>query len=471
MRRQRFFATVGALMVVVGVTFGVGIAAAQPFVNHGITLTKGCSSPTPIGVDYSCSYQILNFVDGAQDTLTIDGLLDTVHASGGDVQSGGGSAAATFSQLKFEIVAGSPSCNGSGSGSNADPFVNATVCTLPFGSVLAVQPFSFYVVQPLDFNLGGHVLQDDVALSWHDLCDDPAGTANTNCVTNPPTVGSASQSVITQLPSTTSTTIHDGAHGPVTVVEAGTTVHDFVSVDGGGGNPPATGDVTIDWFANSSCTGAPASTSAPIALGPGGTVDASGFARGPLAAGFYGFRAHYLGDPGNPRYEPSDGPCEPLQVVDANIQITPPTAVNPVGTNHTLTGHVNLNDGSGFVNAPAGTLITFTLVNTGGASAVFVGPDSCTTSGGTGSCTVVISSPTAGTTTIRAITDVTVATVPLHRETGDGLPGDSNDAVKTWNGGKNGCDAHDRDPKPGHHRHGSTSKSTGWHSGSGGRYW
>ena len=46
--------------------------------------------------------------------------------------------------------------------------------------------------------------------------------------------------------------------------------------------------------------------------------------------------------------------------VDANIQITPPTATNPVGTNHVLTGHVNVNAGTGgFVNAPDGTVITF----------------------------------------------------------------------------------------------------------------
>ena len=48
--------------------------------------------------------------------------------------------------------------------------------------------------------------------------------------------------------------------------------------------------------------------------------------------------------------------------VDANIQITPPTARTAVGTTHTFTAHVNVNagDGDGFVNAPAGTPITFT---------------------------------------------------------------------------------------------------------------
>ena len=33
--------------------------------------------------------------------------------------------------------------------------------------------------------------------------------------------------------------------------------------------------------------------------------------------------------------------------VDANIQITPPSAINPVAKNHTFTGHVNVNKGSG----------------------------------------------------------------------------------------------------------------------------
>jgi hypothetical protein len=44
----------------------------------------------------------------------------------------------------------------------------------------------------------------------------------------------------------------------------------------------------------------------------------------------------------------------------------------------------------------------------------------------------VINSSTTGTTTIKAKTDVTVNTVLLHRETGDGKLGDSIDATKLW---------------------------------------
>jgi len=115
--------------------------------------------------------------------------------------------------------------------------------------------------------------------------------------------------------------------------------------------------------------------------------------------------------------------------VDANIQISPLTAVNPVSTTHTLTGHVNVNPGSGFVNAPNGTTITFSI--TGGPGS-FVGSPTCTTTGGTGSCTAVITSAVSGTTTVKASTNVVVGGVLLHRETGDGLPGDSASAQKTW---------------------------------------
>jgi hypothetical protein len=118
--------------------------------------------------------------------------------------------------------------------------------------------------------------------------------------------------------------------------------------------------------------------------------------------------------------------------VDASLQISPLSATNPVGTNHTLTGQVNVNAGTAFANAPDGTVINYALTNSGGATAAFVGPSTCTTSGGTGSCTVVTSSPTAGSTTIHAATTVGVAGVSLIRATGDSHAGDSPDAVKAW---------------------------------------
>ncbi len=116
--------------------------------------------------------------------------------------------------------------------------------------------------------------------------------------------------------------------------------------------------------------------------------------------------------------------------VDANIQITPPSAINPVGKNHTLTGHVNVNTGTGgFVNAPNGTTISFSIVS---GPAAFVGPSTCTTSGATGSCSAVIGSTGAGTVIVRAATDVSVGGLTLHRQSGDAKAGDSADATKLF---------------------------------------
>ena len=151
-------------------------------------------------------------------------------------------------------------------------------------------------------------------------------------------------------------------------------MHDFVTVTGQPASPTPTGTVTIDWFTNGTCANTPASTSGNETLNASGQVDATDFAKGPLAAGFYSFRAHYAGDATVPRRRTV--PCEPLQVVDANIQITP-NGVNRVGQTHTFTAHVNVNDGSGFVNAPDGTQISFTIDSGPGS---FTSANPCTTS-------------------------------------------------------------------------------------------
>ena len=419
MRRSRLFGVAGlALAATIFMLVGAGVARADN-VQHGIAFTKGCASPTQIGQPYTCTYSIRNNTDEAHDTVVISGLNDTVHGGGGNQSSGN-----AFSSLKFQIGAFEsgfstpPTCTGgSGSGTLLDPFTGATSCTLPFGSRLNVLPFSFYTVQAADFALPGHLLSDSADLTWHDNCDDPLHTGNSNCVSAPPTVGAGSQTVVTALTSTTATTIHNAAHQAVTAVAVGTTVHDFVTVTGQPGNPVPTGNVTIDWFLNNTCTAPIQQTSAPIALGAGGTVDATGFAFTVNSAGGRAFKAHYAGDG---TYLVSDGPCEPLNVVDANIQITP-SGVNHIGNTHTFTAHVNVNPGSGQVNAPDGTTITFS--NPPGGS--------CTTAGGTGSCSVSYTSNVTRIDTVTASTTVSVGGVTLTRTT-DGVAPNSGPAIKRW---------------------------------------
>jgi len=74
-------------------------------------------------------------------------------------------------------------------------------------------------------------------------------------------------------------------------------------------------------------------------------------------------------------------------------------------------------------------VINFSIVSGPGG---FVGASSCATAGATGSCSVAITSATAGTTVIRAATTTSIAGANVHRESGDGKAGDSADANKLW---------------------------------------
>jgi hypothetical protein len=126
----------------------------------------------------------------------------------------------------------------------------------------------------------------------------------------------------------------------------------------------------------------------------------------------------------------SDGNSGPATKtwVDANIQITPLKAANQIGHDHTFTGHVNVNSGTGgYVNAPDGTTISFGVDSGPGSRR----RNTCTTAGGTGSCSVTLASQATGVAEVKATSDVTVMGVPLHRET-DSTAGNSGTAKKRW---------------------------------------
>jgi hypothetical protein len=89
---------------------------------------------------------------------------------------------------------------------------------------------------------------------------------------------------------------------------------------------------------------------------------------------------------------------------------------------------VNVNNGSGFVNAPDGTSISFTIDSGPGS---FTTPNPCTTTGGTGSCQITLTSPTVGVTTVSAHTTVSVGGTTVTRHT-DGTGANSPPAVKRW---------------------------------------
>ena len=118
--------------------------------------------------------------------------------------------------------------------------------------------------------------------------------------------------------------------------------------------------------------------------------------------------------------------------VDSYITISPSEATNPTNTTHVFTAQVFVDDGagSGFVAAPNGTLVTFTLLP--GSVGSFVGGNTCTTTAG--ACSVTTTSATAGDDTMQASATVTVGGVTMTRTTGVAAPAHANsgNAVKHW---------------------------------------
>ena len=118
-----------------------------PAPRHGIGFAKGCNSPRTVGDPYTCNFAILNSiaVDTAGDTLTINSIVDKVHATASDVVSANllPSAVLTFS--------GGATCN-----------VGQTLCSLPTGSSITTDDFTLYTpILVTDPN----PLKDDAALA------------------------------------------------------------------------------------------------------------------------------------------------------------------------------------------------------------------------------------------------------------------------------------------------------------------
>ena len=84
--------------------------------------------------------------------------------------------------------------------------------------------------------------------------------------------------------------------------------------------------------------------------------------------------------------------------------------------------------GNGYVNAPDGTQINFTIDSGPGA---FTTANPCTIAGGTGSCQITLNSAATGVTTVSAHTTLQVGGVTLTRAT-NGAAGNSEPATKTY---------------------------------------
>ena len=239
-----------------------------------------------------------------------------------------------------------------------------------------------------------------------------------------------------KLTPTVVTAIHAGAGaadtagaGAITSAAIGSTVHDKATVTGGAGYAEqANVDFTV-YLGNTTCQGTGTAAGTAVAL-VSGVAHPSNDATVP--AGGLSYIAHYNGDA---TYTGKDGDCEALTALDANIQITPATADNPINTNHVLTITVNAINGT--IDAGPHTA-TASIVS--GPGSFVGGINTCTYTGGaaTATCTVTITSAVAGTTVVSATSDIPVNGVTITRTTNTAAntaAGGSGNASKTWHGG------------------------------------
>lgn len=110
--------------------------------------------------------------------------------------------------------------------------------------------------------------------------------------------------------------------------------------------------------------------------------------------------------------------------VDVLLTLTPPEAANQVDTDHEITAHLEFDTGTGFANAPDDELIEFAIDSGPGS----LSPTSCSTTGGSGACSVTLTSSLTGLTVVSASWEGVVVTSEGSAE----ASADASPVLKRW---------------------------------------
>src|SRR4051794_36872166 len=180
-RRVYWLAFAGAAALALGL-----VAGAPAVVTYGVSVSKGCNSPTFVGKPMQCFFVFDNGNPSvnSHDTVTLSAVTDELTTANGTTTSGN-----ILPQLLLvaQPLTGpnKPSCTGpgiTGSGKLDDPWLGATLCTLPYGSNVSSYPFTVYDPTTLaDYNaFADHQLNDKATFTWQDLCDKTSSPTTCN---------------------------------------------------------------------------------------------------------------------------------------------------------------------------------------------------------------------------------------------------------------------------------------------------
>ncbi len=304
-----------ALALVAAALFVGGAESAD--VTYGVSVSKGCASPTLVGQKSICHYVFSNTGATSGDTVTLNMVNDTVTSAGGPVASGNilPGLSLLFNQPPITGTPASPTCTGgSGLGTVASPYVNATSCSVPFGANITSENFSWYTVTGADFALSGNRLHDQVDYNWTDQCDVTPTPATCDGAPDTSDNQATSSTIVEQFTPTITTTIV-----PASPIVVGQSAHDTAQIALSPNSPPPpgfSGSVTYKLFTNNACTtlSTTPALNSTVAV-TGGVVPPSPTVVFPNAGNFW-FQATYSGDTADGISGPVTSTCtdEPLVV-------------------------------------------------------------------------------------------------------------------------------------------------------------
>jgi len=413
---------------------GAGGAGAAQF--HGVTPLKACLPNTFVGQAVICSFRFTNS-DSFGDTVTIDSTTDL--AAQDQLFTAGGAPVTGELLPKLRLIFDNsgavppepPVCTGgTGSGTQADPYVGATKCTLPgehvvlfgqdFGAGASIrsQAIGFrasgaasdYAVTRNDFDtLPNHLLADQVTFTWRSLCE-----SRVSCPIGPQQVQSGGSTNLVDAniqitPATADNQVNTNHVLTITVNAQNGVLSDgtaTASILGGPGS--FVGGVNTCNYTGGAAT---ASCTVTITSATTGATVVSATsditAREPNTPVISAVTAtRTTNTPANTAAGGSGNATK--RWVDARITITP-NGVNRVGTPHTFTVFVEKNDSTGWTPAAGVTIASTT--NFGSITGGTCGPAGPT--GADGKCTVIANSNATGTATVNASGTVTVNGVAI----------------------------------------------------------